>query len=487
MPNLPRHLSEPFSSSSFVSPWSPDAAGPVVQTARDQHASFLPSHTRRMALVMICLQDFLSQIGYGIMLPLFPQEATDRSIDSSVVGWVFGMYQLVTVISAPLALNLMPRVGPMRLLNICNFVDAIANLAFAATWYAPDNLTFVVLCLITRVVAAGATGVSTIVGAALLPIVSGSNLSTGNAILESVCGVSLVLAPIGGSLLYQLGGGSIGIGYVLPYLALGIFRVLFGLFAAKLSPKLPCPDAHHPSLTLFSPKVVLPCSICFVTASAAEFIDPLLQPYLSGHPFYFSVNGVGAVFAIFSFSYVGIGPVVGMVDDWFEGERATALMCFGMVCIAIAYIVLAPPLCLSQFIFKGVVSVFSGLSLMGFGLGFAVIPTYSSMFRNAGHGDEHSSASATSALYNVMYATGAFLGPTLAGWLQDSYSFETLFSMLSLLLILFVLLLIVMAPASDCFQGYMSYSHSVTRQRLGSHPEELDSSFTSGRELGRVG
>mmetsp|Transcript_3305 Transcript_3305/g.6025 ORF Transcript_3305/g.6025 Transcript_3305/m.6025 type:complete len:486 (+) Transcript_3305:115-1572(+) len=407
----------------------------------------LPRWQRRRVFFVVCIQEFLAQLGFAVMAPLFPQEASDRDVESSVVGWVFGIFQLVIVIGSPLALRLIPEVGPTRLLKICNFVDGSANIAFALTWYAVDTNRFIMLCFATRIVAASACGITMVVGCGLLPYLFTGKLSTGSAIIETVIGVALTFGPVMGSFLYTLGGEAKRMGYVLPYLTLGVVQFVFGIFACMYYPVLPTPDAKQAGIRHFSAKAVLPCSVCLFSSAAIEFASPTLQPYLAEAPYEFSIAGVGTVFAVWSFIYVGVSPLVGIADDKTDGRYAVIMMVFGTLCMSLGYIVLAP----AGFVLdlvplrKSIPNMWIGICLVGGGAGFSLIPTYNNMFQYALHADEESQANATSALYNVMYAAGAFLGPTVAGELVEIFGYGESYMLLAVFLMVIAVLLIIVA------------------------------------------
>merc|ERR1711865_965810 len=94
---------------------------------------------------------------------------------------------------------------------------------------------------------------------------------------------------------------------------------------------------------------------------------------------------------------------------------------------------------------------------MAFGSSFALIPTYNHIFQYACHRDEDSQANATSALYNIVYALGAFLGPTMAGWLGDAIGYGMSYTWFAMFLILLLIPLIIVTP---CLRGRLARTAS---------------------------
>lgn len=411
----------------------------------------MPAWQRRRVFCVVCVQEFLAQLGFAVMAPLFPQEASDRDVESSVIGWVFGIFQLVIVIGSPLALRLIPEVGPTRLLKICSFVDGTANIAFALSWYAVHTETFIVLCFVTRIVAASACGLTMVVGCGLLPFLFTGKLSTGSAIIETVIGGALTFGPVLASFLYTLGGEAKRLGYVLPYLTVGFLQFVFGIFACMYYPVLPTPDAKQAGISNFSWKAVLPCSVCLFSSAAIEFASPTLQPYLAEAPYEFGITRVGTVFAVYSVAYVGISPLVGMADDKTGGRYAVTMMVVGTLCMSLGYILLAPAGLILDLVplKKSIPNMWMGICLVGSGAAFSLIPTYNNMFQYALHPEEDSQANATSALYNIMYAAGAFLGPTVAGELVEAFGYGESYTLLAIFLMIVAVLFIFLSRIQE--------------------------------------
>jgi len=268
------------------------------------------------------------------------------------------------------------------------------------------------------------------VGYGLLPCLFADGVSTAASILETVIGVSFIVAPMIGSFLFVISGGAHGHGYIVPFVVLGACQSLFAATLIVWFPRLPASESDKPSLLNFSPRVLLPVFICIFTGAAIEYCGPTLQPFLAEAPFHYSISMVGVVFAVCSIVYSGFGPLVGTLDDNSKGRFAVPFMLLGMILTGLGYILIAPATWLHGWwpLETGSFGLWLGIVILGIGGAFGLVPTYGNILNNATHADEMDQSNATSALYNVAYGIGAFLGPTLGGMFGGSFGIPSSYS-----------------------------------------------------------
>jgi len=377
---------------------------------------------RRWTFVLVCVELFVGQLGYAVMFPFFPGEADDKGLSSGLVGWIFGVFQLVVVICTPISAKMIPRYGPTWLLNSSNFLIANANILFGFVWLISSPWLFAVCCIALRAILGVGVAIAMTTGYALLPYLFGDRLSTGAGILETVMGIAFIAAPVLGAQLYNLGGGADKLGFVVPFIVLGGVQDVLGVYCLFRFPSLPKPEDTNSSLYNFSPWVLVPCSICTISAAAMEFTGPNLEPFLAAAPFHMSVSDVGWVYAVCSLVYTFLGPLVGMLDDKFEGKHAQRFMGFGIVALGFSFLQLGPAAWITRLtgLERSPTNLWISICIIGIGSAFGLIPTYNNIYNWGMHGNEDDTAAATSALYNMVYAFGGFLGPTLAGWLGSA-------------------------------------------------------------------
>lgn len=406
----------------------------------------LNARHKQWIFVAICSELFLGQLGFAIFAPFFPEEAGKKGVSPSMLGWIFGVFQVVVVAFTPLTMKILPVIGPTNLLNISNFLTGLSNIAFGYSWYVDAGPQFIFMCFLTRIIAGIGVSMEMLVGYGLLPYLYEESLSTASSIVETVLGVAFIAAPVIGSGLYLLGGGASGQGYVLPFVVLGTCQCIFGVIMLACFPHLPIESESNASIFAFSPRVIMPVAICVISSAVIEFTGPTLQPFLAAAPFHFGIARVGFVYAVNGIVYTLCGPLVGMLDDRSEGAWAIPIMLFGIFGTGAGYVVLAPADWVQPYVPLGlnVNGVWLGMCLIGSFAAFGLVPTYGSIFQCALDKDDKTSASnSTSALYNVVYGLGAFLGPTLGGVLGDAFGTASSYSLCGVFCMLYSVALLL--------------------------------------------
>lgn len=391
----------------------------------------LSSRKKKFVFVAVCTELFLGQLGFAIFAPFFPEEATTMGVSPSMLGWIFGIFQVVVVAFTPITMKLLPFFGPTNLLNVSNFLVGLSNIAFGYSWYVDAGPHFIIACFVTRIVGGIGVSMQMLVGYGLLPHLFDESLSTASSIVETVLGVAFIAAPVIGSGLFLLGGGAEGQGYVLPFVFLGTCQCIFGVLMLACFPHLPIETESNSSIFAFSPRVAIPVVICIISSAAIEFTGPTLQPLLAAPPFGFGIARVGLVYAVNSIFYTVFGPLVGMLDDRSEGAYAIPIMLFGVFGTGVGYVFLAPADWVQDYVPIGLTEngMWLGICLIGSFAAFGLVPTYGSIFNCATDSDTTAASNATSALYNVVYGLGAFLGPTLGGYLGGTFGAASSYSM----------------------------------------------------------
>ena len=103
--------------------------------------SALPDHRRRARALSALFAAHLG--GFGIQLPFFPVWLNAKGFDPFWIGLILAVPILTrTIVTGPLTALADTRLGPVRLLAIC---DGLACLAFAGLFFAGDSALAIVL------------------------------------------------------------------------------------------------------------------------------------------------------------------------------------------------------------------------------------------------------------------------------------------------------------------------------------------------------
>mmetsp|Transcript_65883 Transcript_65883/g.146377 ORF Transcript_65883/g.146377 Transcript_65883/m.146377 type:complete len:447 (+) Transcript_65883:60-1400(+) len=413
----------------------------------DGRPEFVPPPHRDRIFALIVIGTFCGQLGLSIIAPFFPAEAAEKGVQGTALGWIFSIFELATMVGTPITTRLLVRSGSKPILVAGNFLGGVANILNGFVWYLSDGAPFVVACLLLRVLAGFAFAFESTAGYSLLTPLFGPNVSTATGILEGVNGLAMILGPIVGSSLYGLAGGDSHLGYVLPFLVLGVVEVFFCFANVLLLPSLPSPPENQPSLFNFSPKVLLTCVNCILSGVALGFLNPTLEPHLHGPPLNYSIPLVGFVLSAACAAYAVMAVAAGALDDMGQGVYGVHLMSFGALLCGVSYMMLAPlPVWLGghELVLTPALC-WSSVVILGVGVAFGLIPVYKQVTLCAMHDTAAERELAASSLFTITMATGAFLGPTMGGFLGELVGYRAAYSYCGGMEVMLAVVLIVVA------------------------------------------
>lgn len=408
---------------------------------------FTPPPHRAQVFSLILAGTFCGQMGLSIISPFFPKEAEAKDVSDFTLGWIFSIFELATMVGTPVAMQAMVRMGSRPLLIGGNLLGGIGNVLLGFCWYVGEGTPFILCCLALRIVAGFAFAFLSTAGYSLLPALYGPEVSTASGSMEVVNGVAMILGPVVGSLLFSAGGGEDGLGYVVPFLAIGAIEAVFAVVNLGLLPELPKAPAKRPSVRDFSWKVLLPCSTCIVFGVSLGLLGPTLAKHLSNPPLNYSVPQVGAVFAVACFAYALFAPLVGFLDDNTGGRLAVGSMAFGALLTGLGYAWLGPvPLSFGGHELElDNACAWGGAVLIGVGCAFGVIPVYKRILLYATHCDAEERDLATAAVFTLAFSSGSFLGPTLGGILSQAVGVRAAYAWVAVSLLVSAVLLACLA------------------------------------------
>jgi len=454
------------------------------ETADEGVTDFTPPPYRARIFTLLMVGMFCGQMGLSIISPFFPAEAAEKNVTTSTLGWIFSIFEVATMLGAPVTMRLLVMLGPKSLLVAGNDLGGLSNILLGFCWYAHGDLLFVISCFLLRILAGFAFALASTTSYSLVPALFGPAVSSATGQMEGVNGVALIMGPILGSSLFSLGGGEQHLGYVLPFVALGVVELLFAMVNSTMLPALPLPPQKQPSLTRFSWKVVLPFTNCVVTGINLGLLNPTLQPHLAAAPLHYSVQVVGFVFAAACAAYALAAPLAGVLDDYTEGRWAVQIMAFGAFVSSVGYAFLGP----ASFKIGGkelvltAAGCWGGIILIGVGVGFQLIPVYKQILQYAMHENSEERYSATSAVFTIAFSMGSFLGPTLGGVLSQAVGIQSAYtySCVSLFGLALFMLILSITPAFQSQGNGTVREPSLLGVEVATDTDEMMQPGTSG-------
>lgn len=174
----------------------------------------------------------------------------------------------------------------------------------------------------------------------------------------------------------------------------------------------PLPEQKLPPVTYFQllaiPKVHFLCILVLLTSTCQNFIFPTLEMHLKSLGESEVVSSLE--FFLYSFFYMSSTPLVGKLSDRFVAGHFGILF-FGYICEAIGFLLIGPA-SFATFLHSSVLITSIGLAVMGFFLGFCLVPTFDAILhcsREKGIPNDLHTYGKVSGLWNCMFSLGSVL------------------------------------------------------------------------------
>ncbi|XP_053078205.1 MFS-type transporter SLC18B1 isoform X4 [Acinonyx jubatus] len=183
------------------------------------------------------------------------------------------------------------------------------------------------------------------------------------------------------------------------------------------------PGEHSFWKLITLPKIALIAFVINSLSSCFGFLDPTLSLFVL-EKFNLPAGYVGLVFLGLAVSYAISSPLFGLLSDKIPHLRKWFLV-LGNIITAGCYMLLGPIPVLhiqSQLWLLVLILVLNGVSA-----GMSVIPTFPEILSCAyenGFEEGLSTLGLVSGLFSAMWSVGAFIGPTLGGFLYEKIGFE---------------------------------------------------------------
>lgn len=357
----------------------------------------------------------------SLQAPFFPKEAELKGATATEYGLVFGVYELAIIFVSPVVGKLVGSSSPKLWIQLGLLLTGFMTILFGFLDRAPYGNWFIGLAFAIRVLegvgAASFTTPSYTATAEEFP----NDQATILSFLETAFGLGLICGPTLGGWLYELGG------YVLPFSVLGSFLVLGAMLNFAVSwGKIQ--SVHDPEerqagylKILLSPGIILD-SLCVVTSlTFIGYNAATLEPHL--RQFDLSVMTIGSIFVITGTIYAITTPLWGKLCRHFNTRYLCLVGC--MFCVA-GYVIIGPlPFIHAK---SSLTLITIALILIGIGTGVklvaALVGSFKYSIEDLGMPDNKSTFGVCSSIYHTSTSIGAFLGPSIGGYLIDKFTYR---------------------------------------------------------------
>lgn len=380
-------------------------------------------YTTRQILVIFTYiyGNFFLAACVSLQAPFFPAEAEKKGASPSQYGLVFGVYELAIIFMSPLVGKLVGKSSPKIWIQIGLMLTGLMTILFGLLDRAPKGNWFISLAFIIRILegvgAASFTTPSYTATAEEFP----NDQATILSLLETSFGLGLILGPTLGGWLYEIGD------YTLPFFSLGCFLILGALinfavcFTQEQAPHDPKERQAQYLKILASPGIILDALSVVTSLTFIGYNAATLEPHL--RQFELSVMTVGSLFIITGAIYAITTPLWGKLCKYSD----TRLLCLvGCIFCLIGFMIIGPLPIIQVDTSLGLIII--ALVLIGIGTGVKLVAALVGSFRYSidvlGMPDNKSTFGVCSSIYHTSTSIGAFLGPTLGGYLLEKVQYQ---------------------------------------------------------------
>uniref|UniRef100_A0A5F9DQM8 Solute carrier family 18 member B1 n=1 Tax=Oryctolagus cuniculus TaxID=9986 RepID=A0A5F9DQM8_RABIT len=342
------------------------------------------SREQLFVLISAASMNLGSMMGYSVLGPFFPKEAEKKGASNTVIGMIFGCYALFDLLASLVFGKYLVHIGAKFVFVAGTFVSGGVTVLFGVLDQVPDGPIFIAMCFLVRIMDAISFSAAIMASSSIIAKAFPNNVATVLGSLETFSGLGLILGPPLGGFLYQ------SFGYEVPFIFLGCIVLLMVPLNMCILPNYDADIGKHSFWKLITlPKVGLIAFVIISSSSCFGFLDPTLSLFvLEKH-----------------------------LRKWF--------LVFGNIITAGCFILLGPVPILhikSQLWLLVLVLVVNGVSA-----GMSIIPTFPEILSCAhenGFEEGLSTLGLVSGFFGAVWSLGAFIGPTVGGFLYEKIGFE---------------------------------------------------------------
>ena len=112
----------------------------------------MPTNVKNRKLVLFAI-GFVSlslYMSFALMAPFFPAESSAKQVSTTVSGFIFSVYSLAMMITAPIVGKLIPVIGIKFLCMSGIWMAGCSSILFGLLDLIDDPVTFVSFCFVVR-------------------------------------------------------------------------------------------------------------------------------------------------------------------------------------------------------------------------------------------------------------------------------------------------------------------------------------------------
>ncbi|XP_040575634.1 MFS-type transporter SLC18B1 [Lepeophtheirus salmonis] len=425
------------------------------------------SYTKRQKLIGIIIGtvNFFSAICVSLQSPFYPDKAEEKGATSTQYGLVFGVFELTVFIVCPIIGKFLVKLGIHRCFVWGIAITGFCCIIFGILDFIQDPRLFVIAGIFIRIFEALGNSAFITASFSIIAQEFSSNVATMFSTIEMCFGFGLIVGPTIGAYLYEVGG------FLLPFVVLGTTLLISSLIAQISMPSMDFSTNSNKKKGVVEALSLIPiflaCACVFSASLSLGFLQVNLEPHLR-NGFDVSTITVGLIFMLNGATYAFTAPLFGWICDKKINPKFIGLLGNFLITISVAVMGPIPYLGIP----KDYTLIVVALGVHGVGLGCSLVSGFSDAHEEAiGNGFENNihTYGLVSGIWASAFALGAFVGPTLGGYLKDQIGFEWS----SILVVIFSILSFI---ATTIFLIVSSFKSQVVHIQLDDEKSLMDES-----------
>lgn len=450
----------------------------------------MAEYTREQMMIIITfvVVNFCNALCASMQAPFYPREAVSKGLEVWHFGLVFGAFELTVFCVSPLIGTFLNKLGVKRTLNIGICLVGVVLIFYGLLGQIKDGKLFLGLSFVLRMIEACGNSAFLTGSFSAIAREFPDRVATMFALIELFFGIGMIVGPMIGGALYQVGG------FTLPFDIMGSLLVLASVFiffvlpdVGGSSPTSGLSDAEKPSVkeAMSKPSILIALYSVLTGAASLGFLQTTLEPHLGDEPSIpLTSFQVGTLFMVVGGSYGLSLPIWGFLCDATCTKNACKLVeIIGAIFVTAGFLVVGPlPLLPFK---KTLITVIIGMTLHGFGLGASVVGGFADAHKSAiasGFPDTIDTYGLISGLWTSVFAFGAFLGPVVGGFLYSAVTFDWAILMIIIMELISLVFLITFVLFSSCSSSQDPYT---SLDQSSSNIESPAYGSTEGPAIGR--
>lgn len=411
-------------------------------------------------IVILFLNLFLSAT-YSMPFSIFPVISLSRDVSLGMIGFIFSLFPLGSIIISLIFAKMMKVWGRVRLLIITSILLGISTFIFGIIIRIEDNTTFVVVACISRVIQGMACGGFCTVAYAIIALLYRDSILEKETYMVLFFTVGVAVGPVIGGVLYE------HVNYEFPnYLFAGIsFLTIPAVFlipqtadGSKETEKKPVKISNFMKNSRF----VFTVGLIVVNFSGFTFIYAAIVKHME--TFNCGPTTAGLFIAEIIMSYFGSMVLLNFLPKSIDRRVWLFVGC----CLEFLSFFLAGPEPYLLFP-KSLVFVGIGLFLVGFGGGLSILPILPELIDVGTYHvkeDEEAVGDMASAFNNMGFQVGEFFGPILGSQFTSVVGFEHGCSLYSIVILLYTITYLIFGKGFEAFGHKRRASRANTGLQL---------------------